>query len=129
MIKGKRFIGQDLDGTTAFQEDPYDPDRIGPPIPKMLIRLRRELKKGYVIWILTARVSTHVHSPAEIKKRKRMIERYCVKWLGQKLVVTAEKHPQMDEIRDDRARQVRFNKGTFVTQEIIHAVRSSWGKS
>jgi hypothetical protein len=120
----KRLIGVDLDGTLAIQEDPYNPKTIGPPVARMLLKVRRELKKGNHVWIFTSRVSTWMHKPQEIRATTKLIDKWCKRWLGQELIVTAEKHPEM-EIWDNRARQVRLNKGTFVTEEIIAAARTS----
>lgn len=119
------FIGEDLDGTLAIQEDPYDPKRIGPPVVKELRYIRKKLKEGATVWILTARVNTMTHTKAEIRAVKRLIEAYCLKWLGQKLFITAEKHPAMDMMRDDRGRQVRFNKGGLVTEHMVSVVKAA----
>jgi hypothetical protein len=120
-----KLIGCDLDGTLAIQEDPYDPKTIGPPVAKMLLKVRRALKQGHHVWIFTSRVSTWTHKPKEIAKTTRLIQDWCERWLGQKLIVTAEKHPEM-EIWDNRARQVRLNKGTFVSEEIAATIRAAF---
>jgi hypothetical protein len=104
-IKMEPWIGVDLDGTLA-QYDKYNGTNIGEPIPLMLIRVKKWLKKGQKVKIFTARIA---HDESE--EHKREIDKWCKKHLGQKLEVTCVKDFGMKELWDDRAIQVQKNTG------------------
>jgi hypothetical protein len=54
------WIGVDLDGTLAYYdpEADFDPEKVGPPVPKMVARVKRWLAEGKTVKILTARVAS-----------------------------------------------------------------------
>lgn len=100
----KAWIGVDLDGTLAHYEPGcYSDEEIGPPVPAMLARVKRWLKEGCNVKIMTARVSFG------------RTEKYVRAWLEQhglsKCPVTCEKDYDMIELWDDRAVAVERNTG------------------
>jgi hypothetical protein len=99
------WIGVDLDGTLAKYKNWKGPYDIGPPVRRMVTRLKRWLKAGIEVRIMTARVAD---PDPEIV---RAIEAYCLKHVGQKLPVTNQKDFNMLELWDDRAVSVLPNKG------------------
>ena len=104
------WIGVDLDGTLAFYNGFVSPSHIGPPIPKMLERVKKWLEEGQEVRIFTARVS----DPEEAKEAQLAIFKWCFKHLGRVLVVTCSKDYQMLELWDDRCVQVVPNTGEVV---------------
>jgi hypothetical protein len=74
-------------------------------------RVRQWLADGHEVRIFTARVSS---SHPETSGMRQEIEDWCQQHLGQKLEVTAEKKSDIDEIYDDRARQVIPNHGAVL---------------
>lgn len=94
------WVGVDLDNTLAEQlphEDSFDGTKIGPPMPKMLAKVKQLLKDGKAVRIFTARIA---HDPEG--KVRDAIEKYCIEHIGQKLPVTNEKDPGMTELIDDK---------------------------
>lgn len=109
--------GVDLDGTLAFYPPPPG-QKIGPPVPRMLVRVKRWLAAGEEVRIVTARVGTFEGMddtiPAMIAEQRSLIEAWCLEHLGQALPVTAVKDFSMSELWDDRAIQVIVNTGERV---------------
>ena len=104
----------DLDGTLAYHESGYNKTgQIGEPIPLMQARILQHLKEGDNVQIFTARLSSF-HSKEEIDKSRKAIEDWCQKYLGQKLIVTAEKHPHAFLFYDDKAVGVIKNTGILI---------------
>ena len=99
--------GVDLDGTIAQfpRWEGFDPMRIGPPIPRMVARVKDWLAKGEEVRIFTARACDG--DPRVIEN----IEKWCEEHVGQKLVVTCRKDYDMIDLWDDRAVQVVRNTG------------------
>lgn len=112
------WIGVDLDGTLAHYKSglEHDPNHIGAPIPAMVARIREWLEDGCDVRIFTARVSG---DPGNARK---VIEDWCQQNLGRVLPVTCEKDPNMDELWDDKARQVEPNTGVYVGKGIASVV-------
>jgi hypothetical protein len=85
----------------------------------MVERVKAWLAQGIEVRIMTARVSSRNQVMRleqgedmwEAEAHRRAIELWCERHLGQKLVVTAEKDFQMQELWDDRAVQVQYNTG------------------
>jgi hypothetical protein len=100
----------DLDGTLAQYDGFKGRTVIGNPIPAMVDKVKAQLADGRDVRIMTARASDN--DPKVISA----IEKWCVTHLGQKLKVTHEKDPHMDELWDDRARRVVTNTGEFATK-------------
>ena len=107
------WIGFDLDGTLAHDEpgQPYDPLRIGPPIPLMVERAKSLLADGMNIRILTARAEPHGNRGIPQSEIIHVIEQWCLTHLGQIVPVTACKDYNMLRFFDDRAVQVERNTG------------------
>lgn len=99
----------DFDGTVAVWHG--KPGILGKPVPKMVRRVRRWLKKGERVKILTARVASN--NPDRGRERK-LIEAWCKEFIGKKLEVTSEKDRFMIDQWDDRVRQVKLNTGELV---------------
>lgn len=99
------WIGVDLDGTLAYYEPKQFPE-IGPPIPKMLTRVKWWLNDGKDVRIMTARVSGK-----DAYWQEKRIQEWCEKHLGKALPVTATKDLDMIELWDDRAVGVVMNTG------------------
>lgn len=105
----KPWIGVDLDGTLAYHDEakPYDVTGIGPPIPKMLERVKGWLAEGKKVKIFTARVAKGPNK----KLVREQIKNWTQHYLGKRLPVTAKKTHDMTEFWDDRAVQVSRNTG------------------
>jgi len=108
-LQAAGWHGVDLDGTLAEWHGFKGDTHIGKPIPKMLARVKKWLDKGEKVKIVTARVSK-----GESEATKRAIEKWCEKYLGQKLEVTNEKDFLMIDLWDDRARRVEENTGKVI---------------
>jgi 5'(3')-deoxyribonucleotidase len=106
LLEDKKTIAVDLDGTLArLTPGDFDRKKIGKPVPAMLRKVRKALDDGHTVMIFTARAS----EPVNVKPVKD--------WLKDNdlpaLKVTHEKTPDIDEIWDDKAKNVVKNKGTF----------------
>jgi hypothetical protein len=96
----------DLDGTLAHYESFEGPTVIGEPVPAMVERVKGWLRAGEPVKILTARVADDPGGEA-----RRAIEDWSLQHLGRVLEVTNQKTPDMLDMWDDRAVQVRANTG------------------
>lgn len=103
------WLGVDLDGTLASYSGWSDD--IGEPIPAMVQRVKRWLRDGKDVRILTARGSIDEGKWEQILK----ICAWSLEHLGETLEVTHEKDPLMTRLYDDRVRQVEANEGVLVT--------------
>ncbi len=101
------WYGVDLDGTLAHYEGWKDDGEIGKPIPKMVTRVKRWLREGRTVKIMTARVA----NPQDRAMEVRRIKQWCQEHLGEALPVTHEKDMGLVELWDDRAVEVRINTG------------------
>lgn len=138
------WIGCDLDGTLALCTD--DIDTIGAPIEPMCNRVRRLIREGFTVKIVTARVSglfirpesvgpSYPGSPIVIaslrrdsawaeqyefaRAQERLVQGWCALHLGTRLEVTALKDFGMIELWDDRAVHVEPGTGrAFTTKEL-----------
>jgi hypothetical protein len=97
------WIGVDLDGTLAHYDGWTSADRIGPPVPLMLQRVRDWLAAGCEVRIFTARAC----DPAAVPHVHAWLERHGLPLL----MVTNVKDYAMTELWDDRAVQVIRNTG------------------
>ena len=115
------WIGVDLDGTLAVFRGWQDLNKIGPPIPAMVERVKQWLTEGKVVKIFTARVavngdlspgSTRLVSDIEFAARQRcLVQDWCEEHIGHRLEVTATKDFGMIELWDDRCIQIIRNVG------------------
>ena len=104
------WIGVDLDGTLA-ESGERGSSTIGPPISKMVTRVKAWLLIGKDVRILTARA----YPPgAKSAKEVSRVEAWCEIYLGTKLPVTCMKDYEMETLYDDRAVQVVHNTGEIV---------------
>lgn len=141
------WIGIDLDATLAHwgTKDPhtsyvhYDVLVIGPPILKMVERVKALIAEGKDVRIFTARIGPVTEEDArhQIDKaiergipgferetqvpmsdwmtyQKRMIADWCREHLGQELPITCVKDFHMWELWDDRCKQVSPNQGALI---------------
>ena len=104
------WIGVDLDGTIAKYEGWRGADHVGEPIPAMVARVKKWLKRGIEVRIFTARVGPQ-KSKADVLAARIAIEDWCMKHIGQRLQITCMKDYGMIELWDDRAVQVEPNTG------------------
>jgi hypothetical protein len=112
-------IAVDFDGTLAKLFEPYDPRKAGPPLnpddPKSIFNLTRGfIKNGKKVIILTARMNSQVHTPAQLEYTRKLISAWTKKYLGKRLPCTAEKHYMMTMIYDDRAISINPKTGRIV---------------
>ena len=122
--KMQGWIGVDLDGTLAEYNGWFGVAHIGHPVPAMVERVKRWVNEGRNVKIFTARCDGGQTALAmgesdgvscrDVSEAVRHIEEWCVKHLGFKLPVTNVKDYGMIELWDDRAVQIRFNKGEIV---------------
>lgn len=115
------WIAVDFDGTVAEHEAPFDIDRAGKPIPKMVARVRQWLAEGKDVRIFTARIWPVVDAllkgtdPVLLgtlnRKITAPINAFCEEHFGQKLAITCVKDFGMVELWDDRAYGVVTNTG------------------
>lgn len=113
---GKGWVGFDLDGTLACYTGWQGPDKIGEPIQPMLTLVKDLIAKGTKVKIITARVCSK-NTPEFIELAKEAIEEWCLKYIGKKLPVTAEKDFAMIEFYDDRAITVEYNTGKVLVEK------------
>ena len=104
------WIGVDLDGPLAEYNGWVSPSHIGPPVHKMLDRVKRWRAEGREVRIFTARVSRE----DQAVQAREAIEEWCLKFLGEIIPVTHMKDYQMIELWDDRCVQVEPNTGEIV---------------
>lgn len=98
------WIGVDLDGTLAAYDHWRGHHQIGAPIPEMAKRVMRWVTEGRTVKIFTARAS----NPECIPPIKQWLEDNGFP----PFEITNIKDFQMDELWDDRAVQVQFNRGS-----------------
>lgn len=103
----KEVIAVDLDSTLAHYTEFTGETMIGPPIPKMVQRVKQWLLSGKEVVVFTARLSAPQNKDAVIKA----IEDWCILHIGVKLPVTNRKNHEFSEMWDDRAVQVIPNTG------------------
>lgn len=106
------WIGVDLDGTLAYYDEWKGIEHIGKPIPLMVDRVKKWLKDGKEVKIMTARA---YGKDADLSKI--YIENWLEEHIGQILPITYEKDKNMVELWDDRAVQVVKNTGERVDGE------------
>jgi hypothetical protein len=107
------WIGVDLDGTLAHYEGWQGLAHIGPPVPRMVARVKGWLAAGRDVRIVTARVSHNGTAASMVAAQIALIHvmRWCAVHLGTELPVTCTKDYAMLELWDDRAVQVVPNVG------------------
>lgn len=117
------WIGVDLDGTLANYGGWQGPDHIGAPIMPMVERVQEWLYQGQTVKIFTARVAATLRqtdagnsdSVEFAEQQIKLIQAWCLKYIGQALEVTATKDFGMIALYDDRAVQVEMNTGKIIS--------------
>ncbi len=102
------WIGVDLDGTLAEYNGWVHETHIGPPVPLMLERVKRWVREGRRVKIMTARA--YGNRPDAITA----IQKWCIQHIGIILEITCVKDYGMIELWDDRAVQIMPNTGRRV---------------
>jgi hydroxymethylpyrimidine pyrophosphatase-like HAD family hydrolase len=108
------WIGVDLDGTLAVEDDWRGIEHIGAPIPRMVERVKALIAEGHDVRIFTARAS-RLQSEEERAIAIRHVEDWCETHLGQRLSVTNEKDHYLKWYYDDRAIAVECNTGNVLS--------------
>lgn len=117
------WIAVDLDGTLAEYHG-WNGGKIGPPIPRMVERVRAWVKDGKEVRIFTARVANsgkrNIYGDTDgsefVAGQVKAIEAWCKRHIGRVLPVTATKDFECVAIYDDRAYTVRFNTGKLLEE-------------
>jgi len=104
------WIGVDLDGTLAHEDDWHGIEHIGEPILCMVERVRQLIADGEDVRIFTARAS-RLQSETERVTAIRCVGDWCETHLGKRLPVTNEKDHYLKYFFDDRAIAVECNTG------------------
>ena len=113
------WIGVDLDGTlSVYTKGDYNAFRVGPPIPKMVNRVKQWLSEGKRVKIMTARVNPKTETPERLEIVKKAVNDWVKEHIGQELELTWEKDYHMYELWDDRAVQVIPNTGVTKDETI-----------
>lgn len=138
------WIAVDLDGTLAQCDDTTGFPEIGPPIPRMVERVKAWLAEGRDVRIFTARIHVDEYDERWIASARELlsaqgnieaatgtdalvaetweaIERnriytWCREHLGRQLPVTCSKDFQMVELWDDRCEQMIPNTGVTISE-------------
>ena len=124
------WIGVDLDGTLAVHEPGEYDGSIGRPIKPMVERVKKWLKDGKEVKIMTARAWNPTGPPylnPNTEGQKQAIKDWCVEHIGEALPITCQKDYRMIELWDDRAIQVERNTGKPVAQIREAALRQIVG--
>ena len=99
-----------MDGTLAEYHGWQGTTHIGPPIPKMVARVREWLAAGKLVKVFTARVGPQPDD-VDVLAIREAIQKWCLEHIGQVLPVTATKDFGMVQLWDDRCVQVVPNTG------------------
>lgn len=108
-----KWIGVDLDATLAKYHigdlHRNGVTHIGPPIPRMVNKVKQWLAEGRTVKIFTARVAEK--NNRDIPQIRAAIEEWCETHIGQVLEITNVKDWDMEVLYDDRAVQIVPNTG------------------
>jgi len=112
------WIGVDLDGTLAVEDEWHGIGHIGAPIPRMVERVKTLIADGHDVRIFTARASW-LQGDEEREIAVRCVEDWCEQHLGKRLPVTNEKDHYLKWYYDDRAIAVECNTGNILSAGTI----------
>jgi hypothetical protein len=112
------WIGVDLDGTLAVEDEWRGIGHIGAPIPRMVERVKALIADGHDVRIFTARASW-LQGDEEREIAIRCVEDWCEKHLGKRLPVTNEQDMYLKFFYDDRAITVDCNTGNILSAGTI----------
>ena len=110
------WIAVDLDGTLAQYDGWKSHSHIGPPVPRMLMRVKTWLAEGREVRIFTGRVSPEslAFNNRTLAEALQPIREWCREFVGCELLVTHQKDLSMTELWDDRCVQIVRNTGERV---------------
>lgn len=110
-LKPGEWVGVDLDGTLARDLPPPYPN-IGPPLPRMVARVRAWIACGIEVRIVTARMSPERHDFGDTAdEQKALVQAWLREHVGVQLEVQSYKDGFMCLLYDDRAVAVKRNTG------------------
>lgn len=109
------WTGVDLDGTLAEYHG-WNGGAIGKPVPRMMRRVRRWLKQGREVRIVTARANALQWGCAGAREQMDAVQDWCEAHGLPRLTVTCEKDYEMEELWDDRCVCVERNTGRVVSR-------------
>jgi hypothetical protein len=107
----------DWDGTLVHYDGYKGPLRYGPPIHRMVKRVRAWLDEGHNVIIFTSRVSAE-HSFDKIYQETIMIKHELILMGLPPLEITANKFTYISEFWDDRAIGVKRNEGSLLSGDL-----------
>ena len=111
-VKGKEYVGVDLDGTQAYYDGWKGLEHIGEPIPRMVAYVKFLIANNIPVAHFTARVASIDENKVLIAKKA--IDDWSLKVYGKALPVTAIKDKYMVAYYDDKAYNVKLNKGIWL---------------
>jgi hypothetical protein len=116
------WIGVDLDGTlSVYTSGDYNAFIIGPPVVKMVSRVKNLLSRGVKVKIFTARANPKTETPERLQIVLAKIREWSREFIGEELEITCEKDYHMFALYDDRAVQVVPNTGVLVEDQLAEA--------
>lgn len=119
----KPWVGFDLDSTLAYFDSNefkrLNGDYIGPPVPKMMRKVKRYLSDNVQVKIVTARVADRLEGDSDkIRSNVIKIHNWCIENGLPKLEITCEKDYNMVTLYDDRCVEVEKNTGNTINDKI-----------
>lgn len=102
------WYGFDLDGSLAYHAEHEPVDYVGEPIPRTLALVKWYLANDQEVRIVTARAAPEWD---DRDRQIAMIEKWCLKHVGQILPVQSHKNGGMLRLYDDRAIGLQRNTG------------------
>jgi len=116
MSKNKLWYAFDLDKTLA-EYPPKNGESIGKPIPTMVAKLRSYIAKGRDCRIFTARVGPD-KTATELTQFKYDLRLWLLRQGLPSLEATVTKDRWMEELWDDKAKQVVPNTGEIIEDSL-----------
>lgn len=110
-VKGKPWVGFDLDGTLATYDHWRGIQHIGEPVKPMCDLIKKLRDEGKAVKILTARVAPKDGDTKEAAIARVFIAKWCKDNLGFVPPITHEKDSLMETLYDDRVKAVEQNTG------------------
>lgn len=142
------WIGVDMDATLARHDGPVLPWNVfGPPIPRMLQRVKEWVSERQKVVIVTARVFPYIlghpcacydASPQTclvtgqkftVEEMVQVIADWTFEHVGTPLPATCAKDYRMLQLWDDRAIQVIANTGMTLAEENVAKAAAQRGKA
>ena len=115
------WVAVDFDGTLHYRLPGAQLEELGPPVKKMVARVKKWLSEGKQVKLLTARVSDAPKRelapedvPAYVAHQRLILAEWCKEHIGQELPMTASKDVYMYQLWDDRAVAIEGNTGKIL---------------